>query len=58
MIARAPTSYRESMTLLVALFGTITRTADQFCSCSGETVGDSKPGVISIAADRFSSATT
>ncbi len=49
MMPRAPSSHSSSMTALRLLAPTIERTADQPCSCSGDTVGDSMPGVIATA---------
>ena len=48
-MARAPSSYRASMIELASARGIMTRTATQPESCSGETVGDSSPGVIAEA---------
>ena len=48
-IARAPTSYSASMTAFVSVRRTIARTAAQSLLCSGDTVGDSRPGVIATA---------
>ena len=42
---RAPSSQSSSMMRLVSARGTIARTATQPWSCSGDTVGDSMPGV-------------
>src|SRR3954469_19677808 len=47
-IARAPSAYSSSMTWFVRLRGTIARTATQPGSCSGEIVGDSRPGVTTV----------
>src|SRR5690606_41120578 len=44
-MARAPMSYRSSMMRWASLEGTMARTATQPSLCSGETVGDSSPGV-------------
>src|SRR6185312_17034120 len=48
-IALAPMAASSSMIVLTALRGTKARTATQSESASGEIVGDSKPGVISMA---------
>ena len=49
-IARAPRAYSSSMRWCVSIRGTMTRTATQSLSRSGDTVGDSSPGVIFDAA--------
>ena len=48
-MARAPISHSSSMSRLASRRGTIARTADQPAVRSGETVGDSKPGVTATA---------
>src|SRR5690606_8746229 len=58
MIARAPTSYSSSITRLVSSRRTIARTARQLPSCSGETVGDSRPGVTATAFSTCSTGTS
>ena len=45
-MARAPRAYSSSITWLVRSRRTIARTATQPGSASGETVGDSSPGVM------------
>ena len=57
-MARAPRSYRASITWLVSPRGTITRTAAQSASCRGATVGDSMPGVTAVAASSADTGTS
>ena len=58
MIPRAPTSQSSSITRFWLSRSTMARTATQPLSCSGDTVGDSMPGVMAQAASTCSTRTS